>query len=42
MNEADLKARLNELYLPPADDFVLVQHGETLRRAAARRPVVGG
>src|SRR5215831_15927267 len=25
MNEADLKARSNELYLPPADDFVLVQ-----------------
>ncbi|MGE0481190.1 MAG: GyrI-like domain-containing protein [Phycisphaerae bacterium] len=24
MNESDLKARLKELYLPPADDFVLV------------------
>src|SRR5215510_3278189 len=25
MKEVDLKARLNELYLPPANDFVLVQ-----------------
>jgi hypothetical protein len=25
MNEADLRARLKELYLPPAEDFVLVE-----------------
>ena len=38
MKDADMKARLKELYLPPAKDFVLVDVRNALSHDPERAP----